>query len=64
MSWTPKTDVRNQNSYESLSQLEGKALKLTKIGISSVIPIIYDPTGLLQPFILKGKLNFTVSLDL
>ena len=56
MSWTPKTDVLNYNSYESLSQLEGKALKLTKRGISSVIPRIYDPTGLLQPFILKGKL--------
>ena len=56
MSWTPKTDVLNYNTYESLSQLEGKALKLTKRGISSVIPRIYDPTGLLQPFILKGKL--------
>ena len=56
MSWVPKTDIFDYHSYESLSQLEGKTLKLTKRGVSSVIPRIYDPTGLLQPFILKGKL--------
>ena len=44
------------NSYAELSKLNGKAFKLTKRGISSVIPRIYDPTGLLQPFIVKGKL--------
>ena len=56
MTFCPKTDVFNYSSYEKLSQLEGKALKMTKRGISSIIPRIYDPTGLLQPFILKGKL--------
>jgi len=56
MTFCPKTDVFNYNSYEELSSLEGKALKMTKRGISSIIPRIYDPTGLLQPFILKGKL--------
>ncbi len=56
MTFCPKTDVFNYSSYEKLSQLEGKALKMTKRGISSIIPKIYDPTGLLQPFILKGKL--------
>ena len=56
MTFCPKTDVFNYNSYEELSKLEGKALKLSKRGISSIIPRIYDPTGLLQPFILKGKL--------
>ena len=56
MTFCPKTDIFNYNSYEELSTLEGKALKLTKRGISSIIPRIYDPTGLLQPFILKGKL--------
>ena len=56
MTFCPKTDIFNYNSYEELSRLEGKALKLTKRGISSGIPRIYDPTGLLQSFILKGKL--------
>ena len=56
MTFCPKTDIFNYNSYEELSTLEEKALKLTKRGISSIIPRIYDPTGLLQPFILKGKL--------
>ena len=56
MTFCPKTDIFNYSSYEQLSTLEGKALKLTKRGMSSIIPRIYDPTGLLQPFILKGKL--------
>ena len=56
MSWTPKTDILHYSSYEALRKLEGKALKLSKRGISSVIPGIYDPTGLLQPFIIKAKL--------
>ena len=42
---------------EAPSKIEGKAFKLTKRGISSIIPRIYDPTGLLRPFILKGKLT-------
>ncbi len=54
MSWTPKDDTLRYNSYEGLSN--DKTLKNTKRGISSVIPRIYDPTGLLQPFIIKGKL--------
>ena len=56
MSWIPKSDIFDYHSYEALSKIEGKALKLTKRGISSIIPRIYDPTGLLSPFILKGKL--------
>ena len=56
MTFWPNIDVFDYNSYEELSTLEGKALKLTKIGISSIIPRSYDPRGLLQPFILKGKL--------
>ena len=56
MTFCPKTDAFNYSSYEELSSLEGKALKMTKRGISSIIPTIYDPKGLLQPFILKGKL--------
>ena len=56
MTYCPKTDICNYHGYEKLSKPEGKALKLTKRGMSSIIPRIYDPTGLLQPFILKGKL--------
>ena len=56
MTFCPKTDISSYNSCKELSKLEGKALKLTKGGISSIIPRIYDPTGLLQPFIPKGKL--------
>ena len=56
MSWVPNTDTFDYHSYESLSNLECKELKLTKRGIYSIIPRIYDPTGLLSPFILKGKL--------
>ena len=56
MTFCPQKDIFHYNSYEELSRLEGKALKLTKRRISSIIPRIYDPTGLLQPFILKGKL--------
>ena len=56
MSWIPKKDVFNYSSYKGLSEIEEKSLKLTKRGISSLIPKIYDLTGLLQTFILKGKL--------
>ena len=56
MTFCPKTDIFNHSSYEELSTLEGKALKLTKRGISSILPRIYDPTGLLQPFIVREKL--------
>ena len=52
MKFCPKTDIFNYHSYEELSKLDGKALKLTKIGILSIIPRIYDLTVLLQPFIL------------
>ena len=54
MSWTPKNDTLHYNSYEGLNS--DKTLKNTKRGIASVIPRIYDPTGLLQTFIIKGKL--------
>ena len=45
MTFCPMTDMFNYHSYEELSKLEGKALKLTKRGISSIILKIYDPTG-------------------
>ena len=56
MSFCPKIDILNQSSYEELSKIEEKALTLTKRGISSIIPRIYDPTRLLQPLYTEGKL--------
>ena len=56
MIFCPKKDTFDYNSYEELSRIEGNALTLTRRGLSSIIPRIYDPTGLLQPFILKGIL--------
>ena len=57
MSWIQMTDMFDYHCYESLSELKGKALKLTRRGISSIIPQIHDPTGLLEAFILKAKID-------
>ena len=54
MTWTPKEDVFHYKTYENLEEERSK--RFTKRGISSLIPSIYDPTGLLQPFIIQGKL--------
>ena len=54
MTWTPKEDKFHYKTYENLE--DEKPTKFTKRGISSLIPSIYDPTGLLQPFIVQGKL--------
>ena len=56
MTWTPKEDMFHYKTYENLDK--EKPSKLTKRGISSLMPSIYDPTGLLQPFIVQGKLSF------
>ena len=56
MSWVPKEDIFDYHTYESLSKVDVKSLKMSKRGISSILGRIYDPCGLLQPFILKGKL--------
>ena len=37
MTFCPKNDIFNYNSYEELSKLEGAALKMTKGGMSSII---------------------------
>ena len=54
MTWTPKRDIFHYNTYENL--LENKKIKYSRRGISSINPSIYDPTGLLQPFTIRGKL--------
>lgn len=64
MTWITKSDIFDNHCHENLSQLEGKALKLTKSGISSIILHIHDRTGLLSPFILKQKLILQSTLVL
>ena len=54
MTWSPKEDMFHYKTYENME--EDRPKKLTKRGISSLIPSIYDPTGLLQPFIVQGKI--------
>ena len=54
MTWSPKEGLFHYKTYENLEEERSK--KLTKRRISSPIPSIYDPTGLLQPFIVQGKL--------
>ena len=55
MTWSPKLDTFHYNTYEKL--LENKKIKYSKRGISSIIPSIYDPIGILQPYTIRGKLN-------
>ena len=33
-----------------------KKPKFTKRGISSIVPALYDPAGLIQPYIVEGKI--------
>ena len=54
MSFNPSKDELHFSNYKNIIQ-EKQPLN-TKRGISKIIPSIYDPNGLLQPFILKGKL--------
>lgn len=54
MTWPPKKDIFHFNSYQNLGT--EKSPKLTKRGMASLIPSIYNPAGLLQPFIIQGKL--------
>ena len=54
MSYTPKEDIFHYKSYKTLPA--DKVVKYTKRGISSLIPSIYDPCGLIAPITLKGKL--------
>ena len=54
MSWDPKEDKLHYKSYENLK--EQKQPKYTKRGISALIPSLYDPCGLMMPFINEGKI--------
>ena len=54
MTWSPNEDLFYYKTYENLEDQRPK--KLAKRGISSLIPLLYDQTRLLQPFIVRGKL--------
>ena len=54
MSWDPKQDKLHYKTYSKLR--EEKQPKFTKRGISATIPSLYDPCGLLMPFITEGKM--------
>ena len=54
MCWSPKEDTLHYKSYDKLS--ETKNPPKTKRGISSIVPSIYDPLGILQPYIIEGKM--------
>ena len=54
MSWDPEEDKLHYRSYENLK--EQKQPKYTKRWISALIPSLYDPCGLMMPFINEGKM--------
>ena len=54
VSWSPSKDVLHYESYKTL--MTKKKPKFTKRGISSVVPALYDPAGLIQPYIVEGKI--------
>ena len=44
--------------YESYNAfMTKKKPKFTKIGISSIVPALYDPAGLIQPYIMEEKIR-------
>ena len=52
--WSPSKDMLHYESYNTL--MTKKKPKFTKRGISSIVPALYDPTGLIQPYIVDGKI--------
>ena len=54
VSWSPSKAVLHYESYKTL--MTKKKPKFTKRGISSVVPALYDPAGLIQPYIVEGKI--------
>ena len=53
MSFNPRLDCLHYQTYGNLIQT--KPPKETKRGISSIIPSLYDPCGLIMPFLAEGK---------
>ena len=54
MVWDVKKDILNINSKKLKTLLEDKPLK-TKRHLWKLVPSIYDPCGLLSPYVQKGK---------
>ena len=54
VSWSPSKDMLHYNSYNTL--MAKKKPTFTKRGISSIVPALYDPAGLIQPYIVEGKI--------
>ena len=54
VSWSPSKDMLHYESYNTL--MTKKKPKFTKRGISSIVPALYDPAGLIQPYIVEGKI--------
>ena len=52
MSYDPERDVFTFKPYAKLLE---KPIPMTKRGVSSIIPSIYDCSGHIAPYILKGK---------
>ena len=53
MSFNPRLDCLHYQTYQNI--LQSKSPKETKRGISSIIPSLYDPCGLIMPFLAEGK---------
>ena len=52
MAYEPEKDVFTFKPYAKLLE---KSIPMTKRGVSSIIPSIYDISGHIAPYILKGK---------
>ena len=53
MSFNPRLDCLHYQTYQNI--LQSKPPKETKRGISSIIPSLYDPCGLIMTFLAEGK---------
>ena len=51
MSYVPEEDIF---TFEPYNKILEKSIPMTKRGVSSVIPTIYDVSGHIEPYILKG----------
>lgn len=52
LSYVPESDTLTLTPYRKILE---KSIPMTKRGVSSVIPTIYDVSGHIEPYTLKGK---------
>ena len=55
-SWSLSKDIFHYESYKTL--ITRQKPTFTKRGISSIVPALYDTAGLIQPYIVEGKICF------